>query len=83
MSLPYLESGKGLGSRNFLLLAGENKSREDHEFLETRQALAHLGHSQGDWCQARESEYGEPHVVPEYVMSLDDKRDTDLIRYKF
>lgn len=82
MSLAYLDSVRDLGFHSFLILGDSNKSREEREFLETRQALAHLGHGQDDWCQTRESEYEEPHVVQAYVMLADDKRDTDLIRYK-
>lgn len=82
MTLAYLDSLKDLGSHSFLILGDLYGSREEQEFLEIRHALAHLGHSQVDWAEARESEYEELHLSPAYAMASDDKRKTDTLSYQ-
>ena len=82
MSLAYLDSARDLSSHSFLILGDSNKSREEQEFLEIRHALAHLGHSQVAWSEARKSEYEELHLSPAYTLFSDDKKHTDSVKHK-
>jgi hypothetical protein len=82
MGFAYLDSVSDLGSHDFLILDDQNRLREDREFLEIRQALAHLGHKQVDWRQAREAEYGEVHLVPSIGLDEEALRELRAINYR-